>query len=117
MPEYSFFVWNKRSRVRYPKSFYLHDVEAAYQIATKIAQVFVEVVPYWEDLSSRQRDDFVVEIRDVTGQTVLTVPFSEAEELSRDGTERVFASSSGSCPARLPRHGEGDQGRTGSERR
>ena len=80
MPKYSFFVWNKRSRIRYPKSFYLHDAEAAHQVAKRIARVFVEVVPYWGDLSSKQRNDFVVEILDEAGETILTVPFRDADE-------------------------------------
>ncbi len=49
-------------------------------LALKIARIFIEVVPYWGELSSKQRNDFVVEILDEDGQTVLTVPFREAEE-------------------------------------
>jgi hypothetical protein len=49
-------------------------------VALKIARIFVEVVPYWGELSSKQRNDFVVEILDEGGQTVLAVPFREAEE-------------------------------------
>ena len=81
MPKYSFFVWNKRGRIKYPKSFYLQDAEAARLVAAKIARVFAEVVPYWGELSSKQRADFVVEIIDEAGETVLTVPF-EAQESS-----------------------------------
>jgi hypothetical protein len=80
MPEYSFHVWNKRNRTRYPRTFDLPDVEAARKVALKIARIFVEVVPYWGDLSSKQRNDFVVEVLDEAGQTVLTVPFREVEE-------------------------------------
>ena len=80
MPKYSFFVWNKRSRVQYPRSFDLPDVDAARAVALKIARIFVEVVPYWGELSSKQRNDFVVEIVGEAGQTVLTIPFKEAEE-------------------------------------
>ncbi len=81
MPQYSFFIWNKRSRVRYPRALDLPDVEAAHEVASRIARIFVEVVPYWGELSSKQRSGFVVEIVDEDGQTVLTVPFREAEEL------------------------------------
>ncbi len=81
MPEYSFFIWNKRSRVRYPRTLDLPNVEAAREVASRIARIFVEVVPYWGELSSEQRNSFVVEIVDEDGQTVLTVPFKEAEEL------------------------------------
>jgi hypothetical protein len=80
MPKYSFFVWNKRSRVQYPRSFDLPDVDAARAVALKIARIFVEVVPYWGELTSKQQNDFVVEIVGEAGQTVLTIPFKEAEE-------------------------------------
>ena len=48
----------------------------------KIADVFVETVPRWSDLSAHQRNTFVVEIVDEAGQTVLTVPFREAKQLA-----------------------------------
>ena len=80
MPMYSFVVWNKRSRVKYPKSFDLTDVEAAREVAIRIAQVFSEVVPRWDDLSYDQQNNFAVEVIDETGHTVLVVPFREAEE-------------------------------------
>ncbi len=57
------------------------NVEAARRVALRVAQVFIEVVPYWNDLSPEQQNDFVVEIDDESGQTVLTVPFREAQEL------------------------------------
>ena len=60
----------------------LPDVDAAREVAWKIARIFVEVVPYWGDLSSEQRSGFVVEIVDETGETVLTLPFRETEELT-----------------------------------
>jgi hypothetical protein len=80
MPRYSFVVWNKRSRVRYPRSFELTDVEAARDVATRIARVFGEVVPRWDDLTYDQQNNFAVEVTDETGHTVLVVPFREAEE-------------------------------------
>jgi hypothetical protein len=82
MTAYSYFIWNKRSRVKYPKTFDLPDVDAAREVASRIARIFVEVVPYWGDLSSEQRSDIVVEIVDEAGETVLTVPFRETEELT-----------------------------------
>ncbi len=82
MPKYSFVVWNKRSRVKYPRSFDLDDVEAARELATRIARVFDEVVPRWNDLSYDQQNNFAVEVIDETGHTVLVVPFREAEELT-----------------------------------
>lgn len=80
MPQYSFFVWNERSRVKYPRILELPDVEAAREVALRIARIFAEVVPHWSDLSPKQRNAFVVEIVDEAGQTVLTVPFREASE-------------------------------------
>ena len=65
------------TRIKYPRDFDVADAEAARTIALRIARVFVEVVPYWNDLSSDQQNDFFVEIADETGKTVLSVPFRE----------------------------------------
>ena len=46
----------------------------------RIAQAFSRAVPGWSELSSDQHSNFVVEIVDEAGETVLTVPFMEAEE-------------------------------------
>jgi hypothetical protein len=78
MPQYSFFIWNKQGRVKYPTSLDLSDIDVAREIALRIAHVFVEVVPYWSGLSRIQREAFVIEIVDEAGQTVLTVPLTEA---------------------------------------
>jgi hypothetical protein len=80
MTKYSFIIWNKRSRVRYPRSFELTDVEAARELATRIARVFGEVVPRWNDLTYGQKNNFAVEVIDESGHTLLAVPFREAEE-------------------------------------
>ena len=80
MTHYSFFVWNSRNRVKYPRSYDLPDVVAARKAALKIADIFVEVVPHWDDLYSQQRNTFVVEVVEETGQTVLTIPFREAKQ-------------------------------------
>jgi hypothetical protein len=80
MPQYSFFIRNKQSRVRYPRSFDLPDVEAAREAALRIARAFGEVVPGWDELPSDQKSNFAVEVDNEAGQTVLTVPFKEAEE-------------------------------------
>ena len=80
MSQYSFFVWNERSRVKCPRTFDLPDDVAARKAALKIADIFTEVVPYWSDLTLQQRNTFVVEIVDETGQTVLTVPFREGKQ-------------------------------------
>lgn len=79
MPQYSLFVCRHHKRIRYPKSYDLPNVDAARQVALRVAKVFMEVVPYWNDLSLDQQNDFVVEIDDERGQTVLIVPFMEAE--------------------------------------
>lgn len=80
MPQYDFFVWNKRSRVKYPRSYNLPDVDAARAVAERIAKVFSEVVPLWNDLSKGRQNNFAIEVVDQTGQTVLTVPFKEAAQ-------------------------------------
>jgi hypothetical protein len=80
MPRYSFFIWNKQSRVRYPRSFNLADVGEAREVALRIARVFGEVVPGWDGLSDDRKNDFAVEVDNEFGQTVLTVPFREAGE-------------------------------------
>ena len=80
MSQYSFFVWNNHGRVRYPRVLDLPDDVAARRAALKIADIFAEVVPRWDDLSPQQRNTFVVEIVDEAGQTVLTVPFRQAKQ-------------------------------------
>jgi hypothetical protein len=80
MTQYSFFVWNNRGRIQYPRIVDLPDVGAARKAALKIAEIFVDVVPRWSDLSSHQRNTFVVEIVNDIGQTVLTVPFRDAKQ-------------------------------------
>jgi hypothetical protein len=78
MPQYSLFVCSQDKRIRYPKTYDLPDVEAARQVALRVAKVFMEVVPYWNDLSPEQQDDFVIQIDDESSQTVLIVPFRDA---------------------------------------
>jgi hypothetical protein len=80
MPQYNLFVCNQHNRIRYPKNFDLPDVEAARAAAQRVATVFMEVVPYWNDLSSKQQEGFVVQIVDEVGGLLLTVPFMEAAE-------------------------------------
>ena len=82
MPKYNFLLCSGRSRVKYPKSFHLTDIEAARQVGFRIAQTTKEVVPQWNDLPSDQQKNFAVEVVDGAGQTILTVPCKEAEELT-----------------------------------
>jgi len=87
MPHYNLFLDNQYSRVRYPETLDLPDVDAARDVARKVAKVFMEVVPYWKDLSPDQQDAFVVEIVDETGGLLLTMPFREAAEAKADPSE------------------------------
>jgi hypothetical protein len=80
MPQYTLFVWNKHRRIKYPRSVDLPDAKAAREVALRLARVFTQVIPDWNDLSYRQQDNFVVEIVDKEGRIVLTVPFRDAEE-------------------------------------
>ena len=82
MSQYSFFVWNERSRVKYPRTLDLPDVVAARKVALKIADIFVDVAPRWSELCSYQKSNFVVEVVNDIGQTVLTVPFREGKQLA-----------------------------------
>jgi hypothetical protein len=80
MTKYSFIIWNKHSRVRFPRSFERTHVEAAREVATRIARVFGEVIPRWDELTYDQQGDFAVEVIDETGYTLLAVSLREAEE-------------------------------------
>jgi len=77
MPRYNLLLYNQHSRVRYPKTLNLPDVDAAHDVALRVAKVFMEVVPYWGDLSPDQQHRYVVEIVDEAGGLLLTVPFRE----------------------------------------
>ncbi len=80
MSKYSFHVCNTRSRVKYPKSFYLSDIETARQVASRIARGFGRVGPKWKNLSDDQQNYYRVEAVDESGRAVLTVPVREAEQ-------------------------------------
>jgi hypothetical protein len=82
MPKYNFLLCSGRSRVKYPKSFHLTDIEAARQVGFRIARTTREVVPQGNDLPSDQQNSFAVEVLDRAEQTVLTVPCKEAEKLT-----------------------------------
>ncbi|MFC5484451.1 DUF6894 family protein [Microvirga aerilata] len=75
MPRYNLFLYNQHSRVRYPETLNLPDLEAAQHVARRVANVFMEVVPYWGNLPSDQQHRFVVEIVDEAGGLLLTEPF------------------------------------------
>jgi hypothetical protein len=80
MSKYSFHVCNKRSRVQYPKSFYLSDIEAARQVAARIARGIGRAVPHWESLSVDRQSNYRVEAVDETGRRVLMVPVRQLEQ-------------------------------------
>ena len=80
MPRYNLFLYNQDSRVRYPETLDLPDVDAARRVARRVAQIFMRVIPYWSDLSPDQQDRYVVEIVDETGEVFLTVPFKDVEQ-------------------------------------
>lgn len=80
MPQYHLFVCNQHNRIKYPESFDLPDIDAARDAARRVAKVFMEVVPYWNDLSPNQQDEFRVEIVDEASEGLLTVPFKEPGE-------------------------------------
>ena len=77
MPRFNLFLYNQHSRVRYPETLNLPDIGAAQRIARKVANTFMEVVPYWNDLTSVQQGRYVVEIVDEAGGLLLAVPFRE----------------------------------------
>jgi hypothetical protein len=80
MPKYNFVVCNKRKRIKYPKNFYLGGVEAARQVAVRIALTFEDVVLGWSELSPDRHDCFTIEVMDEAGDTVLSVPFNDAQQ-------------------------------------
>jgi hypothetical protein len=75
MPSYNLFIYNQRKRVRYPEILDLPDIGAAQRVARRVATIFMDVVPYWSDLSPDQRGRYVVEIMNEAGELLLTVPF------------------------------------------
>lgn len=87
MPRYNLFLYNQHSRVRYPEIFDVTDIEAAQRVARRVANIFMDVVPYWSDLSPDQQGRFVVEIGDEAGGLLLTVPFMETGEAKADQSE------------------------------
>ena len=87
MPHYNLFLYNQHSRVRYPVTLNLPDVDAARHVARRVANVFMEVVPYWSELSADQQGRYVVEIVDEAGGLLLTVPFREREGVEAGQSE------------------------------
>jgi xanthine dehydrogenase molybdopterin-binding subunit B len=109
MPKYNFLLCSGRSRVKYPKSFHLMDIEAARQVGGRIAQLTREVVPQWNDLPSDQQKNFAVEVVDGAGQTVLTLPCKAAEELTAATTHLTIKKPHQDCSTDGA-NGEGSRG-------
>jgi hypothetical protein len=87
MPRYNLFLYNQHSRVRYPETLDVPDIEAAQRIARRVAHVFMEVVPYWHELTPEQQSRYVVEIVDEAGGLLLSVSFMETGEAKADRPE------------------------------
>jgi hypothetical protein len=79
MPQYAFYFRNSNKRVKYPRSLNLLGIEAAHGVALKLARALIEASPFWTALPAETRNTFIVEIVDEAGETVLAVPFTEAE--------------------------------------
>ena len=62
MPKYNFLLCNRLSRIRYPKSFYLTDIEAARQVGFRIARQTSAVAPQRDGLTADQQKNFAVEV-------------------------------------------------------
>lgn len=84
MPRYNLFIYNRYRRVQYPETLSLPDLDAVQRIARKVAQVFIDVVPYWGELTPEQQRRYVVEVMDEAGVLLLAVPFKETEEARAD---------------------------------
>jgi hypothetical protein len=74
MSNYDLYVCTKSRRVKYPRHLHVPSVEAAHEIALRLARIFVEGRSSWQDLAIGAHDDFTVEAVSEAGQTVLAVP-------------------------------------------
>jgi hypothetical protein len=79
MPQYSLHIWNGRDRYGHPRKLDLPSIEAAHAVALQLARVLIAARSSWRELPIEARKQLVIEIVDEAGQTVLTVPFTEAE--------------------------------------
>jgi hypothetical protein len=74
MSNYDLYVCTPSRRVKYPRRLNIPTVEAAYEMALRLARIFVEGRSSWEGLAITACDDFTVEAVDEDGQIVLMVP-------------------------------------------
>jgi hypothetical protein len=74
MAHYYLYTWTRWGRYKHSESLAAPDVEAAHVIALKMARVLRDAMLFRRNSSTEAHEDFVVEIADETGQTVLTVP-------------------------------------------
>jgi hypothetical protein len=79
MPQYEFYFRHNDKRVKYPRSLNLPGIDAAHEVALKLARALIKASAFWTDLSAETRNAFMVEIVDEAGQIVLTLPFIKAE--------------------------------------
>jgi hypothetical protein len=80
MPRYFFYARGPNRLVPDNASIILDSSKAAYDAA---AQTILDMVN--DSSAVRDLTEWVIEIRDETGQTLLTVPFSEAIQTPRSG--------------------------------
>jgi hypothetical protein len=78
MPRYYLHLRDSDGLGEDPEGIELPDVDAAYAEALRVAR---EMRLLWADMPLEARKELAFEIADETGNTLLTVPFSEAEGL------------------------------------
>jgi hypothetical protein len=73
MPTYDVYVWTKARRLKYPRGLNVPSLDAAHEIALKMARVFIGLRSARGYLSQAEYD-FHVEVVNKDGRTVLAVP-------------------------------------------
>lgn len=74
MPHYDLYVCTQTRRTKYPRRLNLPSLEAAHEVALRLARILVEGRSAWSGLAIATCDDFTVEAADEAGQVVLTIP-------------------------------------------
>ncbi|WP_445500775.1 DUF6894 family protein [Microvirga sp. G4-2] len=74
MPNYDLYVCTRSRRTKYPRSLNLPSLEAAHEVALRLARILVEGRSCWNGLAIASYDDFTVEAANEAGQIVLTIP-------------------------------------------
>lgn len=73
MPTYDVYVWTNFRRLKYPRGLNIPSLGAAHSIALKMARVFIGLQSPRDPLSQAERD-FLIEVVNEDGRTVLMVP-------------------------------------------